>query len=88
MNRALDLAVSICLLVTVGSFFAVQPLIDVAHAAARALYTTETRPAQGKRKTETPLRPETPAPEDLAALTSLRFAAAAMIFVAYSGRDS
>ena len=27
------------------------------------------------------MRPETPAPEDLAALTSLRFAAAAMIFV-------
>jgi len=36
-DRPLELAVSICLVVTVGSFFAVQPLIDVAHAAARAL---------------------------------------------------
>jgi NADH-quinone oxidoreductase subunit N len=33
----LDLGVLVCLAVTVGSFFAVQPLIDVAHAAARAL---------------------------------------------------
>jgi NADH-quinone oxidoreductase subunit N len=30
-------AVGLCLFVTVGSFFAVQPLIDVARAAARAL---------------------------------------------------
>jgi hypothetical protein len=29
--------VGVCLVLTVGSFFAVQPLIDVAHAAARAL---------------------------------------------------
>jgi hypothetical protein len=29
--------VAICLVVTVGSFFAVQPLIDVAHSAAKAL---------------------------------------------------
>jgi NADH-quinone oxidoreductase subunit N len=36
-DRALELGVSVCLAVTVGSFFAVQPLIDVAHAAARAL---------------------------------------------------
>jgi NADH-quinone oxidoreductase subunit N len=36
-DRPLELAVAICLVVTVGSFFAVQPLIDVAHAAARAL---------------------------------------------------
>jgi NADH-quinone oxidoreductase subunit N len=37
--RDLPLAagVGVCLAVTVGSFFAVQPLIDVAHAAARAL---------------------------------------------------
>jgi NADH:ubiquinone oxidoreductase subunit 2 (subunit N) len=30
-------AVGVCLVVTVGSFFAVQPLIDVASAAARSL---------------------------------------------------
>ena len=36
-DRALELGVAICVVVTVGSFFAVQPLIDVAHAAARAL---------------------------------------------------
>jgi NADH-quinone oxidoreductase subunit N len=36
-ERALGVAVGLCLVVTVGSFFAVQPLIDVAHAAARAL---------------------------------------------------
>jgi NADH-quinone oxidoreductase subunit N len=37
--RDLPLAagIGLCLLITVGSFFAVQPLIDVAHAAARAL---------------------------------------------------
>lgn len=34
---ALSVGVGLCLVVTVGSFFAVQPLIDVAHAAARAL---------------------------------------------------
>lgn len=34
---ALQVGVGFCLVVTVGSFFAVQPLIDVAHAAARAL---------------------------------------------------
>jgi hypothetical protein len=33
----LGLAVLICLVVTVGSFFAVQPLIDVARSAAHAL---------------------------------------------------
>jgi NADH-quinone oxidoreductase subunit N len=33
----LGLAVGICLVVTVGSFFAVQPLIDVAESAAKAL---------------------------------------------------
>jgi NADH-quinone oxidoreductase subunit N len=33
----LSVGVAICLIVTVGSFFAVQPLIDVAKAAARAL---------------------------------------------------
>jgi hypothetical protein len=33
----LGAAVAICLVVTVGSFFAVQPLIDVATSAARAL---------------------------------------------------
>ncbi len=36
-DPALAAAVGICLAVTVGSFFAVQPLIDVARAAARAL---------------------------------------------------
>jgi NADH-quinone oxidoreductase subunit N len=36
-DPALDLAVALCLAVTVGSFFAVAPLIDVARAAARAL---------------------------------------------------
>jgi peptidoglycan/LPS O-acetylase OafA/YrhL len=45
------------------------------------LYAAETRRAQAKRKTEPALRPESPPPEDLPALTSLRFAAAAMIFV-------
>jgi NADH-quinone oxidoreductase subunit N len=34
---ALGAAVAICLVVTIGSFFAVQPLIDVATSAARAL---------------------------------------------------
>jgi len=29
--------VAVCLAVTVGSFFAVQPLIDAAHSAASAL---------------------------------------------------
>jgi hypothetical protein len=33
----LGLAVLICLVVTVGSFFAVQPLIDVARSAAHTL---------------------------------------------------
>ena len=33
----LSIGVFICLAVTVGSFFAVQPLIDVAKSAARAL---------------------------------------------------
>jgi len=33
----LSTGVLICLAVTIGSFFAVQPLIDVASAAARAL---------------------------------------------------
>jgi len=33
----LSAGVAICLVVTVGSFFAVQPLIDVAHSAASAL---------------------------------------------------
>jgi NADH-quinone oxidoreductase subunit N len=36
-DRALDAGVLLCLAVTVGSFFVVQPLIDVAHAATRAL---------------------------------------------------
>jgi len=36
-DLALGAGVSICLAVTVGSFFAVSPLIDVARAAARAL---------------------------------------------------
>ena len=34
---ALGAAVLLCLVVTVGSFFAVQPLIDVARSAADAL---------------------------------------------------
>jgi len=33
----LSLGVVLCLAVTVGSFFAVQPLIDVARSAASAL---------------------------------------------------
>jgi hypothetical protein len=33
----LSVGVFICLAVTVGSFFAVQPLIDVAKSAAHAL---------------------------------------------------
>jgi hypothetical protein len=33
----LTVGVFACLVVTVGSFFAVQPLIDVAHSAANAL---------------------------------------------------
>jgi NADH-quinone oxidoreductase subunit N len=36
-DLALGTGVAICLAVTVGSFFAVQPLIDVAHSAASAL---------------------------------------------------
>jgi NADH-quinone oxidoreductase subunit N len=36
-ERLLQLSVAVCLAVTVGSFFAVQPLIDVAKHAARAL---------------------------------------------------
>jgi NADH-quinone oxidoreductase subunit N len=36
-DPALGAAVGICLVITVGSFFAVQPLIDVARAATRAL---------------------------------------------------
>jgi NADH-quinone oxidoreductase subunit N len=36
-DLALGTGVAICLVVTVGSFFAVQPLIDVAHSAASAL---------------------------------------------------
>ena len=36
-DLALGTGVALCLAVTVGSFFAVQPLIDFAHAAARAL---------------------------------------------------
>ena len=34
---ALSIGVAACLVVTVGSFFAVQPLIDAVHAASRAL---------------------------------------------------
>jgi hypothetical protein len=33
----LSTGVALCLIVTVGSFFAVQPLIDVARSAARVL---------------------------------------------------
>jgi NADH-quinone oxidoreductase subunit N len=36
-DPALVTGVAICLVVTVGSFFAVQPLIDAAHSAANAL---------------------------------------------------
>jgi len=36
-DMLLGTGVAVCLAVSVGSFFAVQPLIDVAHAAARAL---------------------------------------------------
>jgi NADH-quinone oxidoreductase subunit N len=36
-DLALGVGVGLCLVVTVGSFFAVQPLIDVAHSAASAL---------------------------------------------------
>ncbi|HEY3921316.1 MAG TPA: NADH-quinone oxidoreductase subunit N [Gaiellaceae bacterium] len=36
-DPALATGVAICLAVTVGSFFAVQPLIDVAHSAANSL---------------------------------------------------
>jgi NADH-quinone oxidoreductase subunit N len=36
-DAPLQIGVAICLAVTVGSFFAVQPLIDVAHSAASAL---------------------------------------------------
>jgi NADH-quinone oxidoreductase subunit N len=36
-DPALVAGVAVCLAVTVGSFFAVQPLIDVAHSAATAL---------------------------------------------------
>ena len=36
-SRPLDATVGACLLVTVGSFFAVQPLIDIARDAADAL---------------------------------------------------
>jgi len=36
-DPALVTGVAICLVVTIGSFFAVQPLIDVAHSAASAL---------------------------------------------------
>jgi NADH-quinone oxidoreductase subunit N len=36
-DRALDAGVALCLVVTVGSFFAVQPLIDIARSAASAL---------------------------------------------------
>jgi NADH-quinone oxidoreductase subunit N len=36
-DQVLGLGVAICLAVTVGSFFAVQPLIDAAHSAANAL---------------------------------------------------
>jgi NADH-quinone oxidoreductase subunit N len=36
-DRVLGAGVALCLVVTVGSFFAVQPLIDVASAAARSL---------------------------------------------------
>ena len=36
-ERILGIGVALCLAVTVGSFFAVQPLIDAAHSAANAL---------------------------------------------------
>ena len=36
-EAALGVGVFLCLVVTVGSFFAVQPLIDVAHSAAKSL---------------------------------------------------
>jgi len=36
-DAALAVGVALCLAITVGSFFAVQPLIDVAHSAANAL---------------------------------------------------
>jgi len=36
-DRALSAAVAVCLTITVGSFFLVQPLIDFAQAAARSL---------------------------------------------------
>jgi hypothetical protein len=36
-DAPLAAGVGICLAVTVGSFFAVQPLIDAAHSAASAL---------------------------------------------------
>jgi len=36
-DMLLGTGVAVCLAVSVGSFFAVQPLIDVAHAAARSL---------------------------------------------------
>jgi NADH-quinone oxidoreductase subunit N len=37
VDRLLGTGVAVCLVITVGSFFAVQPLIDVARAAARSL---------------------------------------------------
>jgi NADH-quinone oxidoreductase subunit N len=37
IDRLLGTGVAVCLVVTIGSFFAVQPLIDVARAAARSL---------------------------------------------------
>jgi hypothetical protein len=33
----LGIGVALCLIITVGSFFAVQPLIDIAQTAARSL---------------------------------------------------
>jgi NADH-quinone oxidoreductase subunit N len=36
-EAVLGIAVALCLIITVGSFFAVQPLIDIAQSAARSL---------------------------------------------------
>ena len=40
--------VVVCLVVTVGSFFAVQPLIDVASSAASAIHSSPTAAAPGR----------------------------------------
>jgi NADH-quinone oxidoreductase subunit N len=37
VDRLLGSGVAVCLVITIGSFFAVQPLIDVARSAARSL---------------------------------------------------